>query len=64
VISKYKLFLIQYATIIKLFILAGKTKHSLIHTFPIHIDIKNDKIWLQWNGTERDFAEELVALGV
>jgi hypothetical protein len=31
----------------------------------VHLDIKeNGKIWLQYNGTEVDFAEELVALGV
>jgi hypothetical protein len=30
----------------------------------VHIDIKGKKIWLQYNGTEVDFAEELVALGV
>lgn len=42
----------------------GWKNQTLIHTCPIHLDIKNDKIWLQWNGTERDFAEELVVLGV
>lgn len=26
----------------------------------LHFDIKNGKIWLQYNGTEIDFAEELV----
>ena len=30
----------------------------------IHIDIKNEKIWLQWNGTEDDIAADLVKLGV
>ena len=30
----------------------------------LHLDIKNGKIWIQHNGTERDIAEELVALGV
>ncbi|HBY78123.1 MAG TPA: XisI protein [Cyanobacteria bacterium UBA11148] len=30
----------------------------------LHMDIKNDKIWIQYNGTEVDFAEELVQLGV
>ncbi|HLP87909.1 MAG TPA: XisI protein [Nostocaceae cyanobacterium] len=30
----------------------------------IHVDIKNEKIWLQWNGTEDDIADELVKLGV
>lgn len=30
----------------------------------LHLDIKENKIWIQWNGTEDDIAEELVALGV
>jgi XisI protein len=29
-----------------------------------HLDIKDGKIWIQWNGTEDDIAAELVALGV
>ncbi len=30
----------------------------------IHIDMKNEKIWIQWNGTEINIAEELVLMGV
>ncbi|AKG22098.1 XisI protein [Calothrix sp. 336/3] len=30
----------------------------------MHLDIKNGKIWIQWNGTEDDIAAELVAMGV
>ena len=30
----------------------------------LHLDIKEGKIWIQWNGTEDDIAAELVALGV
>ncbi|MEL4898139.1 XisI protein [Crocosphaera sp. Alani8] len=30
----------------------------------IHLDIKNNKIWLQYNGTEIDIAQKLVDLGV
>ncbi|MBD2520135.1 XisI protein [Nostoc sp. FACHB-973] len=30
----------------------------------LHFDIKDGKIWLQYNGTEIDFATELVKLGV
>ncbi|WP_353735199.1 element excision factor XisI family protein [Okeania sp. SIO2C2] len=37
----------------------GWEKEHLIHSCPIHIDIKGEKIWLQWNGTEVDIAEEL-----
>ena len=30
----------------------------------LHLDIKDGKIWIQWNGTEDDIAAELVAHGV
>lgn len=30
----------------------------------LHLDIKNEKIWLQYNGTEIDIAQKLVNLGV
>jgi hypothetical protein len=28
------------------------------------MDIKDNKIWIQWNGSEKDIAAELVANGV
>jgi hypothetical protein len=30
----------------------------------LHLDIINNKIWLQYNGTEIDIAQELCARGV
>ncbi|BAT52676.1 fdxN element excision controlling factor protein [Nostoc sp. NIES-3756] len=30
----------------------------------LHLDIKNEKIWIQHNGTEANIADELVDLGV
>jgi hypothetical protein len=30
----------------------------------MHIDIKGGKIWIQWNGTEEQVADDLMALGV
>jgi len=30
----------------------------------IHIDIKGGKLWIEWNGTEDEIADELVELGV
>jgi predicted RNA-binding protein len=30
----------------------------------LHIDLKNNKIWIQHDGTEKGIANELVALGV
>ncbi|WP_445628124.1 XisI protein [Nostoc sp. DSM 114167] len=35
-----------------------------VHSCIIHIDIKGEKIWLQWNGTEDDIAANLVTIGV
>ena len=35
-----------------------------VHSCIIHIDIKSEKIWLQWNSTEDDIAADLVAAGV
>ncbi|MDY7021972.1 MAG: XisI protein [Cyanobacteriota bacterium] len=42
----------------------GWKQQQWIHSCVIHIDIKNEKVWLQWNGTEVDMAAELVAAGV
>lgn len=30
----------------------------------IHIDIKDGKVWIQWNGTEAQVADDLMDLGV
>jgi XisI protein len=30
----------------------------------LHLDIKDGKIWIQWNGTDDDIAAELGAFGV
>lgn len=30
----------------------------------VHVDIKDDQIWIQYDGTEEGIANELVALGV
>jgi hypothetical protein len=30
----------------------------------IHIDIKEGKVWIQWNGTEEQVADDLMALGI
>lgn len=42
----------------------GWFKHSRQYGCIIHIDIKNDKIWIQHDGTEVGVANELVELGV
>jgi hypothetical protein len=35
-----------------------------IHGIMLHIDIKDGKIWIQHNGTERRIAQDLLELGV
>lgn len=40
----------------------NKDKH--LHGCSIHLDIKNEKIWIQHNGTEDDIAVALVDMGV
>ena len=42
----------------------GWDKHQRIHGNVFHIDIKNGKIWIQYDGTETGIANELVELGV
>jgi XisI protein len=42
----------------------GWQDEERIHGSPIHIDIKDDKIWVQRDFTEAGLAENLVELGV
>ncbi len=35
-----------------------------VHGSVIHIDIRGDKIWVQYDGTNRPVAEELLAAGI
>ena len=42
----------------------GWDKDEFIHDCPIHLDIINGKIWIQWNMTEIDLAKELENKGV
>ena len=43
---------------------AGWNKHRRVYGCLIHIDLKNDKIWVQYDGTEIGIANELVKRGV
>jgi hypothetical protein len=45
-------------------ITVGWHEHQRIRGCGLHIDIKNDKIWIQHDGTEIGIANELVKLGV
>ena len=40
----------------------GWDRNKYVYGCAIDIDIKNGKIWLQWNSTEEEIAEYLVAL--
>ena len=42
----------------------GWDKDDFVHDCPIHLDIINGKIWIQWNMTEIDLAKELENKGV
>jgi hypothetical protein len=42
----------------------GWDNNQFVHGSVIHIDIKNSKIWIQWNSTEDDIAADLVNLGI
>jgi hypothetical protein len=43
---------------------AGWKNERRIYGCSVHIDIKDDKVWIQYDGTEIGFADELVKLGV
>ena len=43
---------------------AGWNKNHRNYGCLMHMDIKNDKIWIQYDGTESGVANELVELGV
>lgn len=42
----------------------GWQKHRRIYGCILHIDIKDNKVWIQHNGTERLVAEELAEAGI
>lgn len=42
----------------------GWDQHRYVHGTILHADLIGDKIWIQWDGTNRPLAEELVAAGV
>jgi XisI protein len=42
----------------------GWGKTGRIHSMPIHLRIKNEKIWLEWDGTDEEIAQQLVDAGI
>jgi XisI protein len=43
---------------------AGWNGKYRIHGSVLHIDIRNEKVWIQQDGTEEGIAEELVSAGI
>lgn len=75
VVSEYGQYKLDYGDIITELIFDPVGDHYLlfrvgwndkkrIYGCIIHIDIIDAKIWIQYNGTEVDVAEELLVLGV
>jgi hypothetical protein len=42
----------------------GWQGHRRFYSVLIHLDIKDDKVWIQRNDTDRLIAQELMALGI
>lgn len=42
----------------------GWDDQSRVYGLVLHFDIKDGKVWIQYNGTDRDVGEELVKMGV
>jgi hypothetical protein len=42
----------------------GWQGHRRFYSVLIHLDIKDDKVWIQRNDTDRLMAQELMALGI
>lgn len=42
----------------------GWNKHQRVHGTLLHLDIRKNKIWIQYDGTEEGIANRLVELGV
>jgi hypothetical protein len=35
-----------------------------VHSVPIHLRIKNQKVWLEWDGTDQEIAQQLIDAGI
>ncbi len=34
------------------------------HAMPIHIRIKNEKVWVEWDGTDQEIVQQLIDSGI
>jgi XisI protein len=60
----YKRFLIRIAITTKWLVLVGSKNIEFMVAPCIWMDIKDSKIWIQWNATDLDIAQKLVHLGI
>jgi hypothetical protein len=44
--------------------IVGWLQQQRVYSCLVHVDLKNDQIWIQHDGTEGGIANDLVALGV
>jgi XisI protein len=42
----------------------GWDKEERVYGCSIHLDIKNEKIWIQINNTELDIGQDLIEMGI
>ena len=42
----------------------GWDQSGRVHAIDLHLRIKEDKIWVEWDGTENSVTEELLEAGV
>ncbi|MGB6168089.1 MAG: XisI protein, partial [Geitlerinemataceae cyanobacterium] len=42
----------------------GWNSSGRVHSISFHLRIRNDKVWIEWDGTENGIALELVELGI
>jgi XisI protein len=42
----------------------GWNPSGRVHSVPIHLRIKNHKVWLEWDGTDQEIAQQLIDAGI
>jgi XisI protein len=42
----------------------GWNPSGRVHSVPIHLRIKNQKVWLEWDGTDQEIAQRLMDAGI
>lgn len=42
----------------------GRERNTYVHGTILHVDLIGDKVWIQYDGTNRPLAEELVEAGI